>query len=150
MCQVTRHNSTSAPAVSLRQTTRGRVGLEQLRKPARISVSNLSFSTIMSLSYLGQHLSLVSRSLVSPTPPPDPLDSTTLRTQELRRGLGIPIHSSRMIDRAAARRKGSCEGRKKERSVYPCPLCAFNYHPSCLPQPCPHNRVLTGAVSRQH
>lgn len=39
--------------------------------------------------------------------------------------------------------------REKERIVYPGPLCAFNHLPSCLPQPCPHNRVLTGAVSRQ-
>lgn len=59
-------------------------------------------------------------------------------------------HSWRMIDRAAARRKGSCDEREKERSVYPCPLCAFNHLPSCLPRPCPHNRVLTEAVSRQH
>lgn len=73
--------------------------------------------------------------------------TSILRSQGERPG---DPHSSRMIDRAAARRKGSCDETEKERSVYPCPLCAFNYLPSCLLWPCPHNRVLTGAVSRQH
>lgn len=88
-----------------------------------------------------------SRGLVS-TPPP-------LQTPHHRPSSGAEErpgdpHSSRMIDRAAARRKGSCDEREKEKECVPCSLCAFNHLLSCLPQPCQHNRVLTGAVSRQH
>lgn len=142
MSKVTRHNSTFTPAVSLRQTTRGRAGLEQLRK-LLLSVQNVSEQLIC------QHWfePLISRP--APVFGKLGLPPTTLQPQEPRRGPSDP-HSPKMINRASARRKGSCDEREKERSVYPCRLCAFNHHPSCLPWPCPHNRVLTGAVSRQH
>lgn len=75
---------------------------------------------------------------------------STLHPQKLRKHSGIPIHP-RMIEWAWTRRKGSCDEREKEKRVCThVPFCAFSYHPSCLPRPCPHNRVLTGAVSRQH
>lgn len=66
---------------------------------------------------------------------------------ELRRSPGIPIHVG--WSTGPQPEVKAAVMREKERSVYPCPLCAFNHLPSCLPQPCPHNRVLTGAVSRQ-
>lgn len=66
---------------------------------------------------------------------------------ELRRSPGIPIHVG--WSTGPQPEVKAAVMREKERSVCPCPLCAFNHLPSCLPQPCPHNRVLTGAVSRQ-
>lgn len=66
---------------------------------------------------------------------------------ELRRSPGIPIHAG--WSTGPQPEVKAAVMREKERSVYPCPLCAFNHLPSCLPQPCPHNGVLTGAVSRQ-
>lgn len=145
-CTVTRHNCTAAPAVSLRQMTRGRVRLGQLRKLQR-APSKVWEQLICQRPY-EPLISWPAPVFGSPgvwwAPP-----QFSHHPHKLRRGLGDP-HSSRMIDRATARRKGSCDEREKEGSVHPCPLCAFNYLPSCLARPCPHNRVLTGAVSRQH
>lgn len=109
------------------------------RAPSRVRERNVSVITTPSLSYLGLHLSLAVQEFAEP-PFPDSPPFPVLWSW------GDP-HSWRMIDRAAARRKGSCDVREKERSVYPCPSLCF-YLPSCLPRPCPHNRVLTGAVSR--
>lgn len=140
-----------------RQTSRGGSGCGATKKATELHPKSLR-ATCLSAPLWGSH-TLVStclwqsRSLVTP-PLLDPslffrLPST-LHPQKLRKHSGIPIHP-RMIEWAWTRRKGSCDEREKEKRVCThVPFCAFSYHPSCLPRPCPHNRVLTEAVSRQH
>ncbi len=147
MCNVTRHNNTFAPAVSLRQMTRGRV--ERLRKP-------LSFIQSLWEQLICQHhyeplISWPAPVFGHPGVLWAPLSSlpTTLRPQKLRRGLGIPIHGGWSTGQQPEEKAAVMRERKKGVCTH-VPFCAFNYLPSCLPRPCPHNRVLTGAVSRQH
>lgn len=107
MPKVTRHNSTFAPAVSLRQMSGGRVGWSSRgnhHAPSKNSQSSLSVSAIMKLSF-GQHLSKAGQNPPTRTPPtanPPPVGA-----QERP---GDP-HSSKMTDGAAAWRKSSCDER---------------------------------------
>lgn len=120
VCTVTRHNSTFAPAVSLRQMARGRVRPKRLRKPLS-SVQSLWEHLICQHHY---------ESLISSTAPvfgspgvwwvtPTPSLSillTNFHPQKPRRGLGIPIHpgwsTQQQLEEKAAvmreRKKGVC------------------------------------------
>lgn len=119
MCTMTRHNSTFAPAVSLRQMARRRVRPKRLRKPLS-SVQSLWEHLICQHHY---------ESLISSTapvfgspgvrcvdPPSLSIPLTNFHPQKLRRGLGIPIHpgwsTQQQLEEKAAvmreRKKGVC------------------------------------------
>lgn len=154
MCKVTGHNSSFALAWDKRAEEER--GLEGLRKPP--SSIHALWEQLICQHHYEPLISWPAPVFGGPgfwrTPPlllllpPDSTPPSILRSWG--KGGQADPHSSRMIDRAAARRKGSCDEREKEKECVPCSLCAFNYLISCLPQPCQHNRVLTGAVSRQH
>lgn len=117
VCEVTKHNGTFAPGVSPRQMARGGAWLEQVSSIEPLRATYLSAplwaSHILACTCLWR-----SRIFVS-------LPTFALRSIG---AAGHPHSHRRWSTGEKQGEKASCGEIEKDKNVYPCPLCAFNYH----------------------